>query len=159
MVCRLFGAKSISEPMLTYYIQAHQNKFQWNLDQTTAIFIQEKQFEIAVDKTLGLNNVVSASTYLSGNACNTVGISTPEMALYRIQSHTPTRSTTGRVSSMGTMWEGMPCQKWSRKDWTSSKLALMTVSRIRWQWVRYIIKKVATCKDILMAWHGKRFPH
>ncbi len=43
----------------------------------------------------------------------------------------------------------------SRFRWTvsltSSKLALMTVSRIRWQCVLYIIKKVRTCRILEFA--------
>ena len=54
-------------------------------------------------------------THLSGRVCNTVGINTPAMALYRIESQTPTRLTMVGLSRMGMMCAGIPCQKCSRK--------------------------------------------
>ena len=54
-------------------------------------------------------------TDLSGSACSTVGMSTPEMAVYRMESHTPTRLTMTGVASRGRMCDGIPCQKCNRK--------------------------------------------
>ena len=60
MAWRLFGAKSLSEPM--HWLIVHWilgNLFKWNLNQTTTIFIQEKHLEMFSGKwrsfCLGLN--------------------------------------------------------------------------------------------------------
>ena len=48
IACRLFGAKLLSEPMLTYYVMDPEErtsvKFEWQHDN----FIQENEFEIVV---------------------------------------------------------------------------------------------------------------
>ena len=46
MACRLFGAKPLPELMLTCWTPG--NKFQWNLNRNSVIFIQENAFEIDV---------------------------------------------------------------------------------------------------------------
>lgn len=48
---------------------------------------------------------MSAAGYtdLSGNACSTVGIKTPEIALYRIESQTPTILTTVEEPNTGSI--------------------------------------------------------
>ena len=43
MVCRLFGVKSLSEPMLAYL--AIGMTFQGNLNKKFDIFMQQKEFE------------------------------------------------------------------------------------------------------------------
>ena len=40
-------------------------------------------------------------TDLSGKACNTVGMRTPDIALYKIESHTPTRFIMVEEERMG----------------------------------------------------------
>lgn len=57
-----------------------------------------------ITKTAELE-VVSVANYtdLSGNACSTVGIKTPEIALYRIESQTPTIFTTVEEPNTGSI--------------------------------------------------------
>ena len=45
MACRLLGAKALPEPMLAY---CQLNKFQWNSNRNSIIFIQENAFESVV---------------------------------------------------------------------------------------------------------------
>ena len=46
MVCRLVGAKPLSEPMLEYCsFEPQEQMFQWKLNQISYIFIQENVFE------------------------------------------------------------------------------------------------------------------
>ena len=45
---RLFCAKPLLEPMLSYYQLNSWNKFQWNLNWNSTIFIQENSFESVV---------------------------------------------------------------------------------------------------------------
>lgn len=54
---------------------------------------------INITKTAELEGI----SYLSGKACSTVGIKTPEIALYRIESHTPTIFTTVEEPSTGSI--------------------------------------------------------
>ena len=53
--------------------------------------------------------------YLSGSACRTVGMRTPDMALYKMESQTPTRFTMVVDDRIGMICGGMPCQKCNRK--------------------------------------------
>ena len=46
MACRLFGAKPLPEPMLFFVKWTPGNKFQWNLNQNSVIFIQENAFSL-----------------------------------------------------------------------------------------------------------------
>ena len=48
MACRLVGARPLSEPMLEYLTL--RNKFQWNINRNSHIFIQEIAFENVVRK-------------------------------------------------------------------------------------------------------------
>ena len=48
MACRLVGAKPLSEPMLEYFNWTLRNKFEWNLNRNSHIFIQENAFENVV---------------------------------------------------------------------------------------------------------------
>ena len=50
MACRLISAKPLSEQCWHIVNQNLGNKFQWNLNQNTAIFIQENEFENIVCK-------------------------------------------------------------------------------------------------------------
>ena len=59
--------------------------------------------------------MLSVVSYLSGRVCNTVGMSTPAMALYSIESQTPTRFTIVGLSNIGIICAGIPCQKCRRK--------------------------------------------
>lgn len=55
-------------------------------------------------KTAELKVVGATScTDLSGNACSTVGIKTPEIALYKIESQTPTIFTTVEEPNTGSI--------------------------------------------------------
>ena len=46
MACRLFGAKSLSKPMLVCcQLDPYRNKRQWNNNQNTILFIHENAFE------------------------------------------------------------------------------------------------------------------
>lgn len=55
-------------------------------------------------KTIQTKMVNTAEhTNLSGNACSTVGIKTPEIALYNIESQTPTIFTTVEEPNTGSM--------------------------------------------------------
>ena len=51
MVCRLFGAKPLSQPMLDYCPSTHGNIFQWNLNQNTTISIEDSEFQNVVRKS------------------------------------------------------------------------------------------------------------
>ena len=48
MACHLVGAKPLSEPMIEYFVIGPLEKLQWNLNQSSYIFIQENPFEIVV---------------------------------------------------------------------------------------------------------------
>ena len=48
MVCRLFGAKPLSKPMLAYINWTHKNKLPWILNRNTKLFIDENAFENVV---------------------------------------------------------------------------------------------------------------
>ena len=48
MACRLDGAKPLSEPMLEYFNWTLWNKFQWNFNRNSNIFIHENEFESVV---------------------------------------------------------------------------------------------------------------
>ena len=64
-----------------------------------------------------LVNLISKAThlifsiYLSGRGCKTVGIRTLAIALYKMESQTPTRVTSTLQSRIDLMWFGIPCQK------------------------------------------------
>ena len=45
MACRLFSAKPLPEPMMTYCQLEPSNKLQWNWDQNTKLFIHKNTFE------------------------------------------------------------------------------------------------------------------
>ena len=45
MACRLDGDKPLSEPVLEYLKWTRENKFQWNSNQNSNIFVQENAFE------------------------------------------------------------------------------------------------------------------
>lgn len=74
------------------------------------------------------SSIGTANTHLSGRACRTVGMRTPEMALYKMESHTPTMFTTVDEPKTGSMCGGMPCQKCNRKLWTYTHTDTHTVS-------------------------------
>ena len=48
MACRLFGAKPLPKPMLTFCQLIHRNKLQWNVNQNTKLFINENAYENVV---------------------------------------------------------------------------------------------------------------
>ena len=50
MACRLDGDKPLTEPMPNIDNCTPENKFQWNLNQNSYIFIQENAFENVVWK-------------------------------------------------------------------------------------------------------------
>ena len=47
MACRLFGAKPLPEPMLVY---CQLDKFQWNLNQNSIIFIKKMHLKLSLPK-------------------------------------------------------------------------------------------------------------
>ena len=59
MACRLFGAKSLSKPMLDYCWLDPSNKLQWNFNRNSYICIQENPLKMSSGKwrpfCLGLN--------------------------------------------------------------------------------------------------------
>ena len=52
MDCRLFGAKPLTEPMLTYVNWNLRNKFRWNAKQNSKLFIHENAHECVVCQSL-----------------------------------------------------------------------------------------------------------
>ena len=54
MACRLFGAKPLPEPTLTYCQPALRNKLQWNWNPNTNIFIQENVYENVVGEMVAI---------------------------------------------------------------------------------------------------------
>ena len=51
MACRLFGAKPLPEPMLTYYqLHPYWNKLQWNINRNSNNFIVENAYQNLVCK-------------------------------------------------------------------------------------------------------------
>ena len=62
MACRLTGAKPLSEPMLEFDNWTLGNKFQWNLNQNSCIFIQENPFENVVWKMAAILSLLIYKT-------------------------------------------------------------------------------------------------
>lgn len=91
-------------------------------------------------------------SHLSGSACRTVGINTPEMALYRMESQTPTMLTTVCEPKTGSMWGGMPCQKCSRKLWTCEKLTSHSIHETMQRIVRFEIGRNALPRQNWLEW-------
>ena len=58
MACRLACAKLLSEPMINIIDWTLRNKFQWNIDRNSYIFIHENEFE-------NVAHLVSNSMYQS----------------------------------------------------------------------------------------------
>ena len=50
MVCRLFGAKPLSKPMLAFVTWTLRNKLQWYLHRNTKLLIHENTFETSSAK-------------------------------------------------------------------------------------------------------------
>ena len=48
MACRLFGAKPLSEPVMTYCQLDYKEYIQWNIIWNSKVIIQEKAFKIKV---------------------------------------------------------------------------------------------------------------
>ena len=68
MDCRLTGAKSFSEPMLTYCGLKPWKQLQWNVNQNTKISIQENAFKLWSAKWLSFCSGLNTLTV----ACGTV---------------------------------------------------------------------------------------
>ena len=54
MACRLIGAKPLSEPMMVIFYWNIGNKFQWNFNLNSNIFIQENAFDNVVWKMVAI---------------------------------------------------------------------------------------------------------